>query len=57
MAIIYEEWSKEGTAVNQRQADGRPRLSDAHEEQNKPADEVLAAKEVSTGSDKVVSDH
>ena len=29
---IYQKWSKEGTVENRRQAHGRPKLIDAHEE-------------------------
>lgn len=40
-----------------RSSNGKPRLSDAHEERNKPADEVLTAKASDTGSDQAVLDH
>lgn len=36
---------------------GKPRLSDAHQEPSKAADEVLTAKEFDTGSDQAVLDH
>lgn len=57
VAIIYEELSKDGAAANQQRGDGKPRLSDAHEERSKPADEVLTAKEFDTDSDQAVLDH
>ncbi|KAE8297395.1 Transposable element Tcb1 transposase Transposable element Barney transposase [Larimichthys crocea] len=62
---IYQQWSKEGTAVNRRQGHGRPRLIDARGERklarvvqsNRQATVAQIAEKVNAGSDRKVSEH
>ncbi len=62
---IYQKWFKEGTAVNQRQGHGWPRLIDTRGERrldcvvwsNRLASVAQIAQEVNVGSDIKVSEH